>query len=120
MSSWDAPTGNWHAGEEPEELSGPDQPTGGHRAQRGTEGPLRAGRRSLPGYEQGEAHDQAPDYDSGSSYGNGPGYGSEPGSGSGSGYQPGSGYGQPPVYEPVTGSGQQPSIGSGRQAPASP
>ena len=110
MSSWDAPTGNWDASEEPEETSRPgyqqDQSTGGQRAPRGSEGPLRAGRRGLPGYDQAETLDQAAGYDSGS--------------GSGSGYGPGSGYGQQPVYEPVTGSGQQPSLGSGPQAPASP
>ena len=115
MSGWDAPTGSWDKREEPEEPNGPgeqghqqDQSTAGHRAPRGSEGPLRAGRRGLPGYDQAEAYDQAAGYDSGSGYGGVSGYG------------PGPGYGQQSVYEPVTGSGQQPSLGSGPQAPGPP
>ena len=107
MSSWDAPTGNWDASEEPEERSGPDQSTSGQWAPRGTEGPHRAGRRGLPGYDQAETDEQAAGYGSGSGYGS-------------SGYGPGSGYGQQPVYEPVTGGGQQASFGSGPGAPAPP
>jgi hypothetical protein len=126
MSSWDGPTGNWDASEESEEPSGPDQSTGGQRAPRGSEGPLRAGRRGLSGYDQAEVHDQAAGYDRGSGYGSGsgydgaPGYDGRPSYDGAPGYGPGSGYGQQPVYEPVTGGGQQPSFGSGPQAPASP
>jgi len=115
MSGWDAPSGSWDAREEPEESNGPGeqgyqqgQSTAGHRAPRGSEGPLRAGRRGLPGYDQAEAYEQPAGYDSGSGYG------------SVSGYGPGPGYGQQPLYEPVTGSGQQPGFGSGLQVPGTP
>ena len=68
MSGWDAPTGHWDPGDEPEGSGSPDQgyqqtqPTGAHRATRG-EGVLRAGRRGLPGYDQAESHDQPGAYD---------------------------------------------------------
>jgi hypothetical protein len=63
MSGWDAPTGSWDSGEEPEGSRSEDQgyqqtqPTGGYRAASG-EGSLRAGRRGLPGYEQAQDYDQ--------------------------------------------------------------
>src|SRR5580704_12444939 len=63
MSGWDAPTGNWDAGDEPEAPGSDDQgyqqtqSTGAHRATRG-ESILRAGRRGLPGYDQSGGYDQ--------------------------------------------------------------
>ena len=114
MSGWDTPTGSWDVHEEPEVPNGPgeqgyqqDQSTAGHRAPRGSEGPPRAGRRGLPGYDQADAYDQAAGYDSGSGYGS-------------AGYGAGPGYGQQPGYEPATGSGLQPSFGSGPPAPGTP
>src|SRR5580704_3166074 len=68
MSGWDAPTGNWDAGDEPEAPGSDDQgyqqtqSTGAHRATRG-ESILRAGRRGLPGYDQAQNYDQAGGYD---------------------------------------------------------
>jgi hypothetical protein len=70
MSGWDAPTGSWDSGEEPEGSRSDDQgyqqtqPTGGYRAASG-EGSLRAGRRGLPGYEQAQDYDQPGGYDQG-------------------------------------------------------
>jgi hypothetical protein len=67
MSGWDAPTGNWDSGDEPEGPGPEDQgyqqtqPTGAHRATRG-EGILRAGRRGLPGYDQAQNYDQPGGY----------------------------------------------------------
>ena len=68
MSGWDAPTGGWDSGEEPEGSSSDDQgyqqaqPTGGYRTARG-DGILRAGRRGLPGYDQAQDYDQPGSYD---------------------------------------------------------
>jgi hypothetical protein len=68
MSGWDAPTGNWDSGDEPEAPGSDDQgyqqtqSTGAHRATRG-ESILRAGRRGLPGYDQAQNYDQPGGYD---------------------------------------------------------
>ncbi len=101
MSGWDAPTGSWDSRPELDESSGPDEqgyqqgePAGGHRAVRGGEGRLRAGRRGLPGYEQAQNYDQT-------AGAQGPGYGEPPGYGQ-QGYGPGT--------------GPQPSFGSGSDA----
>src|SRR5579859_4273425 len=98
MSGWDSPTGSWDSAPEPEG-SGSDnqgyqqsQPTAGHRTIRGDEGVLRAGRRSLPGY------DQAQNYDPSSGYGQGPGHDQRPGYGQQSGHGQDSSYGQPSGY----------------------
>jgi hypothetical protein len=79
MSGWDAPTGSWDSGEEPEGSRSDDQgyqqtqPTGGYRAARG-DGVLRAGRRGLPGYDQAQNYGQAGGYDQGTAaYGPGSG-----------------------------------------------
>jgi|SRR5271166_1499258 len=101
MSGWDAPTGSWDSRPELDESSGPDEqgyqqgePAGSHRAVRGGEGRLRAGRRGLPGYEQAQNYDQTAG-DQGPGYGEPPGYGQQ-------GYGPGT--------------GPQPSFGSGSDA----
>jgi hypothetical protein len=68
MSGWDAPTGSWDSGEEPEGSRSHDQgyqqaqPAGGYRTSRG-DGTLRAGRRGLPGYDQAQNYDQTAGYD---------------------------------------------------------
>jgi len=79
MSGWDAPTGSWDSGEEPEGSRSDDQgyqqtqPTGGYQAARG-EGVVRAGRRGLPGYDQAQSYDQSGGYDQGTAaYGSGSG-----------------------------------------------
>src|SRR5580700_7930774 len=108
MSGWDAPTGNWDSPQKPDESGGPDEqgyqpgePAGSHRAGRGGDGRLRAGRRGLPGYDQAQNYDQATgEYDQGSGYGQQPGYGQQ-------------GYDQQ-GYGPGTSS--QPSLGSGSGA----
>jgi hypothetical protein len=121
MSSWDAPTGSWDSRQEPDESGGPDEQgyqqgesTGGHRAMRGGEGRLRAGRRGLPGYEQAENHDQGTaGYDQG--YGQVAGYGQQPGYGQQDfgqqGYGQQAGYGAGQGYGPDA--GPQPGYDSG-------
>ena len=145
MSSWDAPTGSWDSPQEPDESGGPDEqgyqqgePTGGHRAGRGGEGRLRAGRRGLPGYDQAQNYDQATgEYDSGSGYGQPPsysqqgygqqGYGQQgygPGTSPQPSFGPGSGagqmvrYGQRPADERAFGSGPQDALGPGPSSTA--
>jgi hypothetical protein len=74
MSGWDAPTGSWDSGDEPEGSRSDDQgyqqtqPTGGYQAARG-DGVLRTGRRGLPGYDQAQNYDQAAGYERGESGG---------------------------------------------------
>ena len=129
MSGWDAPTGSWDSRTELDESSGPDEqgyqqgePTGGHRAVRGDEGKLRAGRRGLPGYEQAQnydqtAGDQAPGYGEPLGYGQ-QGYG--PGTGPQSSFRSGSDagqmvrYGQRPADDRAFGSGPQDALGPSR------
>ncbi len=144
MSGWDAPTGSWDSRPEPDKSGGPDEqgyqqgePTGGHRAVRGGEGRLRAGRRGLPGYEQAQNYDQTagdlrPGYDQGPGYGQPPGYGQQgygpgtspqPSFGSGSGTGQMVRYGQRPADERAFGPGPQDAPGSappGPQRPLSP
>ncbi len=98
MSGWDAPTGSWDSGAEPEGSGSDDpgyqqsqqsQPTGGYHAAPGGEAILRAGRRGLPGYDQAQGYDQSAGYDQAAGYGSGPsraeqqytdqGYGQQPG-----------------------------------------
>src|SRR5579863_3855739 len=68
MSGWDAPSGGW---DPDEESAGPGsdeqdfrqtQPTGGHRAARGADQAVRAGRRGLPGYDQAQGFEQTVRY----------------------------------------------------------
>jgi len=138
MSGWDAPTGSWDSRPEPDESGGPDEqgyqqgePTGGHRAVRGGEGRLRAGRRGLPGYEQAQNYDQTTgDYDQGSGYGQPPGYGQQgygpgttgpqPSFGSGSGAGQMVRYGQRPADDRAYGSGPQDALGPSRAMGSGP
>ena len=144
MSGWDAPTGSWDSRPEPDESGGPDEqgyqqgePTGGHRAVRGGEGRLRAGRRGLPGYEQAQNYDQTagdlrPGYDQGPGYGQPPGYGQQGygpgstgpqpsfGSGSGSGAGQMVRYGQRPADDRAYGSGPQDALGPSRAMGSGP
>jgi hypothetical protein len=133
MSGWDAPTGSWDPGADPED-SGPDdqgyqqsQPAGDHRTARGGEGFLRAGRRGLPGYDQAQSyeqsagHDQGPGYDQRSGYESGSSWGQQPSSGEGSDFWSQTGYGtqafgQQTYSDP--GYGQQP--GAGQDAYSQP
>ena len=134
MSGWDAPTGNWDAGDEPEAPGSDDQgyqqtqSTGAHRATRG-ESILRAGRRGLPGYDQAQNYDQAGGYDQAGRYDQSGGYDQPGGYGQSGGYdQPTAAYGQGTGARPAYDSGphsapppQGPAdfrraIGSGSQA----
>jgi hypothetical protein len=133
MSGWDAPTGSWDPGADPED-SGPDdqgyqqsQPAGDHRTARGGEGFLRAGRRGLPGYDQAQSyeqsagHDQGTGYDQRSGYESGSSWGQQPSSGEGSDFWSQTGYGtqafgQQTYSDP--GYGQQP--GAGQDAHSQP
>ena len=135
MSGWDAPTGSWDSRPQPDESSGPDEqgnqqgePTSGHRAVRGSEGRLRAGRRGLPGYEQAQnydqtAGDQGQGYGEPASYGQhgyGPGTGPQPSSGSGSGAGQMVRYGQRPADDGAFGSGPQDALGPSRAMGSGP
>jgi len=105
MSGWDAPTGSWDPGAEPEDSGSDDQghqqgqPAGDYRTARSGEGFLRAGRRGLPGYDQAQgyeqsvAYDQGPGYDQGSGYGSASSWGQQPSSAEGSGFWSRPGYG---------------------------
>jgi hypothetical protein len=101
MSGWDAPTGNWDSGDEPEAPGSDDQgyqqtqSTGAHRATRG-ESILRAGRRGLPGYDQAQNYDQSAGYDQPGGYGQSGGY-DQPTVAYGQGTGAGPAYGTGPV-----------------------
>jgi hypothetical protein len=129
MSGWDAPTGSWDSGEEPEGSRSDEQgyqqtqPTGGHWAA-GGEGILRAGRRGLPGYEQAQSYDQPGGYDQGTAA-YAPGAGAQQAT-----YGPGTvpastaRYGQGPDEEPGYGTvpqapvGSEPQTGQASQGPS--
>jgi hypothetical protein len=121
MSGWDAPTGSWDPGPEPEgpgsddpgyQQSQPSQPTGGDRAAPAGEGILRAGRRGLPGYDQAQGYDQSAGYDQAAGYGSGPSWAEQPSYAEGSGYRWQAGYGTQQASGPQQytdqGYGQQP------------
>src|SRR5580704_15289823 len=118
MSGWDSPTGSWDSAPEPEGSGSDDQgyqqsqPTAGHRTIRGDEGVLRAGRRSLPVYDQAQNYDPSSGYDQGPGYGQGPRYDQRPGYGQQPGYAQDSGYGQQSGYGPESGYGQDRGHGS--------
>lgn len=119
MSSWDAPTGSWDSGAEPEDSGSDDrgyqqsQPAGGYRTAGGGDGFLRAGRRGLPGYDQAQSYEQSVGYDQRTGYDQGAGHDQGAGGGSGSSWGQQPGYGEGSGYRSQTGYGPESQVDAG-------